>query len=238
MGRDKRNEAREQQFTKWVRAHRALPAWKALSFPAREAYFHLQVRCFAETSQKNSRVENNNGSVFCSPRQLAKDMGCNVKTAMSALADLQAKGWIVCTRAGCLGTEGRGQTSHFRLTMLPTGRGRTFKAATKEPEKWTNDYPVLVYANHKPKGGRSGDIKRFKKQNPAPVCGAGLTQFVVQEARKEAEPVPVTGAERPQNHPEPEPVTGAYLFTISPETMLRSLSIGRGLCGLAELEVA
>jgi hypothetical protein len=49
MGRDRKNEKRQQQFTKWIHAHRLLPAWQALTFPARDAYFHLQVRCFADT---------------------------------------------------------------------------------------------------------------------------------------------------------------------------------------------
>lgn len=71
MGRDKRNEQRQVQFTKWIHAHRLLPAWKALSFPARDAYFHLRVRCFADT--KNAK--NNNGGIYRSLRNLAKDKG-------------------------------------------------------------------------------------------------------------------------------------------------------------------
>ena len=99
MGRDKRNEERVEQFTKWVLAHRLLPAWQALSFPARDAYFHLRVRCLAETAAKKGTVRNNSGEIYRSPRNLANDMGCDVKTAMASLADLQAKGWIVCTKA-------------------------------------------------------------------------------------------------------------------------------------------
>ncbi|SHK55092.1 hypothetical protein SAMN05444000_13813 [Shimia gijangensis] len=233
MGRNKRNEARQEQFTKWVRAHRALPAWKALGFPARDAYFNLQIRCFAETAQKNPKVENNNGKIFRSPRKLAEDMGCNVKTAMSALADLQAKGWIVSTYLGCLGTDGRGETAHFRLTMLPTGAGRTFKSATKEAEKWKEDYPILVYGNHK-RGRKSGDASRFKKQNPAPLCGAGLHPYVVQKAPKTPDPAPFCGAETAHFCPEPAPFCGAYLITIPTEELRTNFSEGLGLCGLAK----
>lgn len=234
MGRDKRNEASSEQFTKWIKNHRELPAWKALGFPAREAYFHLQVRCFAETAQKNPKVTNNNGAVYRSPRKLAEDMGCNPKTAMSALADLQAKGWIESTYLGCLGTEGRGETARFRLPMLPMGQSNSFKAATQEAKHWMpgNDYPVLVYANYKPKR-KTGDATRFEKQNPAPVCGAGLHQFVVQQPEIQTDPAPVCGAETAQNRPDPAPVCGAYLIAISPEEMSARVKAGLGLCGKA-----
>jgi hypothetical protein len=132
MGRHKRNEQRTEQFTKWVLNHRLLPAWKALSFPARDAYFHLAVRCLAETAEKKGSVPNNNGAIFRSLRDLASDMGCSVKTAAAALADLQAKGWIVCTDPWVRGVEGKGKTAKFRLTMMPTAK----QAATQEPKHW------------------------------------------------------------------------------------------------------
>lgn len=164
MGRDKKNEQREEQFTPWVKAHRLLPAWKALTFPARDAYFHLQVRCFAQTAQKNPKVRNNNGQIFRAARDLAADMGCSPKTAMAALADLQAKGWIVATELGCLGVEGQGKATKFRLTMLDTGSGKSRKPATKEPTRWQEgcDYPVLMYQPYLPKP-RKGRAANFKK---------------------------------------------------------------------------
>ena len=234
MGREKNNENQELQFTKWIGAHRTLPAWKALGFPAREAYFHLQIRCFAETAQKQKRVKNNNGNVFRSPRKLAEDMGCNVKTAMSALADLQAKGWIECTSRGCLGSDGRGETAKFRLTMLPSGQGSHRVPATQDPKHWSEGcaFPVLVYESYLPKR-KKGDATRLRKQNPAPVCGADQHQFVVQERKITPDSAPVFGAKNAQNRPEPAPVCGANLITISPEILRANYSEERGLCGLA-----
>ncbi len=161
MGRDKRNEKRQLQFTKWIYAHRLLPAWQALTFPARDAYFHLQVKCFADT--KSAR--NNNGEVFRSLRDLSSDMGCAVKTVGAALADLQAKGWIVVTNPWQRGTDGKGETATFRLTMLPTEQG----PPTREPERWQegHDYSVTVYGPYKPQP-RSGRKCNLKIQNPAP----------------------------------------------------------------------
>ena len=87
MGRDKRNEKREsEQFTRWIASEKSLPSWRALSFSAREAYNHLRIRCVAESKKLN----NNNGEIFRSPRDLAKDMGCTAKVAMKSLADLEA----------------------------------------------------------------------------------------------------------------------------------------------------
>lgn len=169
MGRSKTNEQRVEQYTKWILAHRLLPAWQALGFPAREAYFHLQVRCYADTAERKGTVANNNGKIFRSPRSLAKDMGCNVKTAMAALADLQAKGWIVCTKGWERGYDGKGRTALFRLTMMPT----TKKPATREPTQWAEgkDYPVTVYVSYAP--------KQRKKQNPPPRTGALVNRQVV-----------------------------------------------------------
>lgn len=164
MGRDKRNEEREEQFTKWIRAHCELPAYKALSPGARDIYHRLRIRCFAETAQKHPKVVNNNGSVFCSPRDLVKETGFCVKTVMAGLADLQAKGWIIATDLGCLGVDGKGKTAKFQLTMLPMGSGSSVKPATQEPKRWIEgqDYEVLAYKPYKPKP-RKGRAKNFKK---------------------------------------------------------------------------
>ena len=167
MGRDKKNEKRQQQFTKWVHAHRLIPAWKALSFPARDAYFHLRVRCFADSKG----AVNNNGTVYRSLRNLSEDMGCSVKTAAAALADLQAKGWIVCTNPWERGTDGKGKAATFRLAMLPTDK----REATREPERWAegHDYPVTVYRSYlpKPRGARK---RNLEIQNPPPHSGTPL----------------------------------------------------------------
>jgi DNA-binding transcriptional MocR family regulator len=165
MVRHPKGKRSEEQWTRWVKAHRLLPAWKALCYPARDAYFHLQVRCFAETAARKGNVRNNNGEVYRSLRDLAEDMGCSIKTAGAALADLQAKGWIICTNPWQRGLDGNGKTATFRLTMLPSER----QPASQEPKAWTpgHDYPVAVYASYlpKPRGDRA---RNLTKQTPPP----------------------------------------------------------------------
>jgi hypothetical protein len=169
MGRDKRNEAKTDQYAKWVLPHRLLPSWKALTFPARDAYFHLAVRCLAETAEKSGKVTNNNGQIYRSLRDLSADMGCSIKTTGAALADLQAKGWIVCTDLWTRGMEGKGKTAKFRLTMMPMSN----LPATREAVAWEpgQDYPVLVYRNYLPKPRRKKAANLSGKQNPPPHSG-------------------------------------------------------------------
>lgn len=164
MGRHKKNELRVEQYTKWIKSEKSLASWQALTFPAREAYMHFRLLCFAETAQKKPKVINNNGQVYCSSRRLAKLMGCSKDTAMRAVADLQAKGWLVCTQMYSRGVEGKGETASFRLTMMPMGSGNTFKPATREPISWTagNDFDVVAYSKYKPKprGKRINNIRK------------------------------------------------------------------------------
>ena len=171
MGRDKRNENKIDQFTKWIASEKSLPSWKALSFPARETYSHLRIRCYADAKGK---AKNNNGQVFRSPRDLAKDMGCSPKVAMRAIADLQAKGWLVCTKLGELGSNGHGKTALFRFTMLPTQN----EPATREPTNWKEgcDYEVIAYPTYKPKG-YCGLTSNFKNKTPRPVWARACVQF-------------------------------------------------------------
>ena len=215
MGRDRKNEERAEQFTKWVLNHHQLPAWKALSFAARDAYYHLQVRCFAETAQKRDKVENNNGAVYRSPRKLAQDMGCSVRTAMSALADLQAKGWIACTKLPQLGDSGHGTTALFRLTMMEMGKGGSRQPPTKEPVSWNegHDYNVLCYNAYLPKQ-RKGRVKNI---TPHPNRTQACTQLGCSKGQKGEFPAPKLDAEMHQNGPIPAPNSDAYLITISPE---------------------
>jgi hypothetical protein len=166
MGRDKRNEQRGEQFTKMVRAQCALPAFKALTCTAQIVYHHLKMRCFAETKS----IRNNNGEVYASPRDLAKNIGCDRKSVMRAFADLQAKGWVHCTRHPEMGFDGAGETAHWRLTMLATGDGRNMQPPTGEPYRWKqgHDYPVIAYQSF----ARSSS----KKQNPGPILSCPRAQ--------------------------------------------------------------
>ncbi|MXQ08040.1 hypothetical protein GQ651_09310 [Alphaproteobacteria bacterium GH1-50] len=148
-------------FAKYERSEVQLSAWKALTPAAREVYMRLKLRCFAEGKRLN-----NNGSVFRSPRDLAKDTGLSVKSVSAGLADLQAKGWIIATGAWSLGLDGKGRTATWRLTMLASGAKPPFKPPTREPERWSEgyDFPVPVYGSYRPKPRKA----RIKNVTPNP----------------------------------------------------------------------
>ena len=149
MGRDKKNERRNSRFVKLTQHEFELPAWKALGPYSRLAYVSLKFRCITD-----GKYDNNNGNVYRSPRNLAADLGCNEKTASKALAELQAKGFIICTKPWVKGTSGKGKSAKFRLTLLPTSDKNRSQGPTREPERWVEgrDYPILVYASHMPVG--------------------------------------------------------------------------------------
>ena len=163
------------QFAKWELAHSQLPAWRALSMPAREIYHWLKIGCFSD----------NNGKMFRSPADLADSAGCNVKTVRAALTELQAKGWIYCTKLPARGNTGKRETAHWRLTMLPAKQGIKFIPATCEPVQWTDgqDYHVRAYGKSA-RGQRKGDAKRFQKQKPTPQSGPNQHQYMDFERLK------------------------------------------------------
>ena len=145
-------------FAKYERSESQLPAWRALSPAARVVYMEIKLLCYAQGGKRL----NNNGAVFRSPRNMAADTSLSVKVVSAAYAELQAKGWLIATKVWRKGFDGKGRTTNWRLTMLPSGAKPPHSPPTREPELWTegNDYPVKVYANYLPKP-RKGRIKNI-----------------------------------------------------------------------------
>jgi hypothetical protein len=112
MGRDKRNEARTDHFTKMVRHFMESPAWRALSPSAQALYVWVKLEWHGPKA-------NNNGKLRLSTRQAADRMGCTAHTAGRAFLDLQAKGFIVATEIASLGVKGKGKSTAYEVTELP-----------------------------------------------------------------------------------------------------------------------
>ena len=93
------------------------PAWAALSTTAQALYPFVKL----EWRGPNS---NNNGRIQFSYRQAAKALGVSVNTAMRAFHDLVAKGFLVVTEMGALGSDGdaRGPSYDDQLPVDGTGR--------------------------------------------------------------------------------------------------------------------
>ena len=86
------------------------PAWRALSHGARSLYVALKRRHRLDT--------NNNGKIFLSQRQAEIELGSNRDYVARWFRELEYYGFIVMTRPGSLGLEGKGKAPHWRLTEL------------------------------------------------------------------------------------------------------------------------
>ncbi|GGD42123.1 hypothetical protein [Sinisalibacter lacisalsi] len=153
MGRDKRNEAKGEHFTKMVRTTMESEAWRALSPTAQALYPWLKL----EWSGPNS---NNNGKIRLSVRQAAQRLGVGINAAARAFHALQAKGFIVVAEHASLGVEGHATSPAYELTEI--GLAHTDKLGGRRLYRdWKPgaDFPVHKAVVHNPEGGR-------KKKNP------------------------------------------------------------------------
>ncbi|WP_370301569.1 hypothetical protein [Pseudooceanicola sp.] len=146
MGRDKKNEARVEHWTKMVRPMMETPAWRALSPVAQSLYPWIKL-------EWKGPQANNNGRIQLSVRQAAERMGVTPNTAARAFHDLQAKGFIVVIREACLGLEGKAKCAEYEITEIgmPTGETRGGRHLYKEWRQG-NDFPVSKTKANNPQG--------------------------------------------------------------------------------------
>jgi DNA-binding transcriptional MocR family regulator len=152
MGRDRRNEARGEQFAQMIRNTMSTPAWRALSPCAQALYPWLKL-------EWRGPKANNNGRIALSVRQAAEKMGVSINTAAKAFHDLQAKGFLVVKKAAHLGVKGQATSPEFELTEI------ALPGKDERPRRqyldWKpgGDFPVAKAAVHNPSG-------TSRKQNP------------------------------------------------------------------------
>ena len=97
-------------------------AWQALKPAPRAFYLEL----------KRHYNGSNNGKIFLSHRDAAKNMNVGRDTIASYYKTLTEHGFIVQTRGHCLGSDGIGQSAHYALTELALDG----KPATKDFMRW------------------------------------------------------------------------------------------------------
>jgi hypothetical protein len=107
------------QLEEWLQSSEA---WSSLKPGPRALYFELKRRYNG----------GNNGHIFLSHRDAAKALNVGRDTVAGYFRDLIDRGFIAVTHGHCLGPEGIGQSTHYRLTeALHKG-----KPATKEFMQW------------------------------------------------------------------------------------------------------
>ena len=168
----------------WIgKAMMGTTAWRMLTPGAKCTYLVLK--------GKLSNDASNNGRVFLSLREAADEVGSNKDSIGRWLRELQHYGFIVLTRAGTLGTEGRGMAPHFRLTEFPYQsqpetrdylyfngekfRDRRPTKTKSRPHYWGQGVPTL-------RDGRGGLAARFPAPTVPTTGDIGTS-----------EPVPTTG---------------------------------------------
>jgi hypothetical protein len=162
------------------------PAWRALSHGARSLFLALK-------SKYGSKLHNN-GRLFLSMREAAKELGSNKDSVRKWYFELQHYGFIVQTTPGCLGVDGRGKAPHWRLTEL----GYMKELPTRDFERWDG----TPFEPPPPKKRQS------KKQNPVrrirTVCPKEPDSGVRKTRTLSSPTVPKSGdigepARRPKN---------------------------------------
>jgi hypothetical protein len=140
----KKDKGRLPPFVPLLKDTMATPAWRATSHGARSLYVALKMHYSSNFK--------NNGRIYLSTRDAARELGSNRDAIQRWFRELQHYGFIVMTSQGCLGVEGRGKAPHWRLTEL----GYMTAPPTREFERW------------------SGIVFRDAKKLPGPKCGARM----------------------------------------------------------------
>ena len=98
-------------------------AWKTLKPSIRALYVELKRRYNGS----------NNGIIILSHRDAGRALNVSHNTVGKWFKELERRGFIVCVRRHHLGPSGVGQTSHWRLTEVPS---MDRKPATLEYKSW------------------------------------------------------------------------------------------------------
>jgi hypothetical protein len=100
------------------------PAWRAMSHGARSLYVALKARY-------NINLHNN-GRLFLSQRDASRELGSGRNEVARWFCELQHFGFIVQTKGGSIGLNGKGTAPHWMLTEC----GYMKELPTRDFTKW------------------------------------------------------------------------------------------------------
>jgi hypothetical protein len=142
MGRKADDRGKLPPFVPLLKDTMATPAWRAMSHGAKILYVALKGRYSVRT--------HNNGRVYISQRVASREVGSSFEQIARWFRELQHFGFIVQTKGGSLGLNGKGTAPHWRLTECGHMR----------------DPPTRDFVQWKGEPFRDAVQPRFKKQNP------------------------------------------------------------------------
>jgi hypothetical protein len=111
-------------FVPLLKATLAAPAWRSASHGSKALYVCVKARY--------SSALHNNGRLFLSQRTAHREMGSSYTEITRWFRELQYYGFIVQTKGGSLGLNGKGTAPHWRLTEC----GYMNDPPTRDFERW------------------------------------------------------------------------------------------------------
>jgi hypothetical protein len=156
MSRPKDKGRIEGPFVPMLIDTMASPAWKAMSPYARVVYVALR-------SRYGHKIKNN-GRIYLSARDGAEETGFDRNRIARSLRELAHYGFIVATKSHCLGVDGRGVATHWRLTEL----GYMHDPPTRDFMRWDGElfHEQKSPAYYKRQERNLAKLRRGQKQNP------------------------------------------------------------------------
>jgi hypothetical protein len=162
----KRDKGRLPPFVALLKETLASPAWLAMSHGAKILYVALKARYSSNL--------HNNGRLFISQRDARREIGSSFNEIARWFRELQHFGFIVQTRGGSLGVDGKGKAPHWRLTEC----GYMRDDPTRDFMKWDGT-PF-----------KDAVRRRSKKQNPVTeIRNAPVRKLVTPPLRKSVTPI-------------------------------------------------
>jgi hypothetical protein len=123
----RRDKGRLPPFVALLKDTLDSPAWKQMSHGARSLYIALKARY--------SSTLHNNGRIYLSQRCAGREIGSSANQVTRWFRELQHFGFIVQTKGGCLGVNGKGMAPRWRLTEC----GYQNESATRDFIRWNGE---------------------------------------------------------------------------------------------------
>jgi hypothetical protein len=124
MGKQKKDKGRLPPFVPLHKATMESKAWMALSHGARCLFIAL-----------SGEADNHHYSAYLSRRDASNKVGACRQKIREWFAELEHYGFIVMLRPGCLGSDGHGKATLWRITDRGTTRGG-FETPTQDFLRW------------------------------------------------------------------------------------------------------
>jgi hypothetical protein len=193
-------------FVPLLRETLASPAWRAMSHGAKALYVSLKARY--------NSGHHNNGRIFLSQRDASRELRSSSNQIARWFRELHHFGFIVQTKGGSLGLNGKGTAPHWRLTEC----GYMNDPPTRDFLKWDGKaFKDGIRCRSEKTESRNGNPLHLVTENryiPASRKSVTPAAKSVTENRYMVSPPTVTENRYISSIPLPTPETGKLLIPV------------------------